>query len=372
MRSSFIIPAALAAMAAASPVPQDLDWDAIDALEPVPTPTIPIVDASAYATIVAYTASAAASTVSAQIAASGLSTADLVGTDESDDSTTSKRSIQRSIQKRGVAATSPDTDVAFFADSRYSAAALNASTPSGYTQTFQNLNASNNAFGYMGYTVLSSYDTAGCAAKCDAISGCASFNLYFERDPTVTPTTPNPNPASLTNIKCVFWGGPVDTANAVNVGQSQDGFHVVIAGSNGYQNNSIVPVSGYGEANYLGNAAINAPLDCNSDNTYMGVKIWTTGPFDASRCAAACTAASVYDTAVGIPSLANPQTCQFYNTYLLLKNGTSVGQYCAMYNQTWANSYATNVGQYRGYNHYTISNSYSYSNATNPGTCVSN
>lgn len=368
MRSSFIIPAALAAMAAANPVPQDLDWDAIDALEPVATPSIPIVDASAYATTVAYTASLVASTVSAQIAASGLSTADLVGTDDSDDSTASKRSIQ----KRGVAATSPDTDVAFAADTRYSSAALAASTPSGYTQTFQNLNASNNAFGYMGYTVLDSYDTVGCASQCNAISGCESFNLYFERDPTVTPTDSNPNPASLTNIKCVFWGGPVDTANAVNVGQWQETFHVVIAGSNGYQNNSIVPVSGYGEANYLGNAAINAPLDCNSDNTYMGVKIWTTGPFDASRCAAACTAASVFDIAQGIPSLANPQTCQFYNTYLLLKNGTSVGQYCAMYNQTWANSYATNAGQYRGYNHYTISNSYSYSNATNPGTCVSN
>lgn len=132
-------------------------------------------------------------------------------------------------------------------------------------------------------------------------------------------------------------------------------------------NNTVVPVKGYAEPTYLGNAAINAPLDCNGHDTYMGVKIWTTGPFDPRLCAAACTATSDFDRTHGFS-----QTCQFYNTYLLLKNGTAVGQYCAMYNQTWSSSYATNVGQYRGYNHYTIAQSYSYSNSSAPGVCVKN
>jgi hypothetical protein len=30
--------------------------------------------------------------------------------------------------------------------------------------------------------IMASYDTAKCAQKCNAISGCASFNLYYERD----------------------------------------------------------------------------------------------------------------------------------------------------------------------------------------------
>lgn len=155
-----LLPVALAALAAANPVPQDLDWDAIEALDPIPTPSIPIVDAAAQATIVAYTASLAVSAVSADIAASGLSSAD-----------------KRSIQKRGVAATSPDTDTGFLADERYADAATSAPTPSGYVQAFSNLQASNNAYGYMGYTVLDTYDTNLCASKCNAIDGCSSFNL---------------------------------------------------------------------------------------------------------------------------------------------------------------------------------------------------
>lgn len=155
-----LIPMAFAAFAVANPLPQGLDWAAIDALDAIPTPTQPIVNAAAHASTVSYTPSAAASAVSASIAASGTSSAD-----------------KRSIVERGIAPTSPDTDVAFLADTRYSSAAGSASTPSGYTQTFQNLNASSNAYGYMGYTVLNSYDSGLCGSKCDAIDGCASFNL---------------------------------------------------------------------------------------------------------------------------------------------------------------------------------------------------
>ena len=69
---------------------------------------------------------------------------------------------------------------------------------------FTNLNVSNNAYGYMGYTSLSTYDTEKCAAKCNAINGCMSFNLYFERDPSLEPAAGCPNPPSVTNIKYLF------------------------------------------------------------------------------------------------------------------------------------------------------------------------
>lgn len=43
--------------------------------------------------------------------------------------------------------------------------------------TFKNLQAENNALGYMGYTLMDSYDVLGCSQKCDAINGCSAFNV---------------------------------------------------------------------------------------------------------------------------------------------------------------------------------------------------
>ncbi|KAH0000501.1 hypothetical protein KCU78_g15344, partial [Aureobasidium melanogenum] len=59
--------------------------------------------------------------------------------------------------------------------------------------------------------------------------------------------------------------------------------------------------------------------------------------------------------------------CSFFNTYILYKNGQSLGQYCAMYDQTWSSSYAKNTGYYYGSDHYTIGFSYTFSNSTNGG-----
>jgi len=69
---------------------------------------------------------------------------------------------------------------------------------------------------YMGYTLLDSYNVSRCGAKCTLIPGCRAFNIYFERDPIVDPTSPAcDDPGSTTNIKCVFWGGPVSSRTAV-------------------------------------------------------------------------------------------------------------------------------------------------------------
>jgi len=56
-----------------------------------------------------------------------------------------------------------------------------------------------------GYTLLNEYSTQTCASKCDAIDGCAAFNIYFERDPTLNPNDAScKNPPSTTNIKVSF------------------------------------------------------------------------------------------------------------------------------------------------------------------------
>lgn len=193
------------------------------------------------------------------------------------------------------------------------------------------------------------------------------MNVYFERDPSVDPDTTNcPNPSSVTMIKCVFWGGPVTTANANNVGQYRANFQVIIAGSNGYVNQTLATPPGYSGPTYLGAAAINAPYDSQGYNTYMGAKIFTSGPFNASLCADFCTAQNKYNLAHPAGNGSPVQTCQFFNTYILYNNTAShsLGQYCAIYSEAWSSSYATNVGQYQGSNHLMIDYSYSFANTT--------
>ncbi|KAI1734590.1 hypothetical protein F4680DRAFT_437979 [Xylaria scruposa] len=262
----------------------------------------------------------------------------------------------------------PDTPEAFSSNSYFSSAAKGAPVPHDYVQTFQNLNASNNANGYMGYTLLSSYDVAACAAQCNSIYGCESVNIYFERDPTVEPGDGCSNPPSTTNIKCVFWGGPVSKDNANNYGQWRDDFDVVIAGSNGYVNHTIAPAAGYGGPEFLGNVAIDAPLGCGHIDTHVDTSLFLGGPFDATLCATAC------DVKRKLAAAASPllglKTCNFFNTYLLNKNGLSVGQYCVLYSDAWGKQYATNAGGKNGSDTFSVSASYSFTFASySPTTC---
>lgn len=78
--------------------------------------------------------------------------------------------------------TTPDTPAGWIADGHYAAVAnANAAAPDGYVSSFTALNASNSADGYLGFTLMKTYDVTSCAAKCTAINGCNSFNVYFER-----------------------------------------------------------------------------------------------------------------------------------------------------------------------------------------------
>ncbi|KAK5123636.1 hypothetical protein LTR85_002674 [Meristemomyces frigidus] len=295
---------------------------------------------------------------------------DVATTTDPSDRRLAKRSTSCATQPAGATGAptvSTDTPSAFVSNAAFASVASAAATPTGYDQTFVNLAASNNAYGYMGYTTLQTYDTQSCATKCDKMNGCMAVNVYFERDPSVNPDNADcANPSSVTMIKCVFWGGPVSSANANNAGQWRDSFQVVIAGSNGYVNKTLATPSGYTGPVYLGSAAINAPYDSQGYNTYMGAKVFTSGPFNVQLCADYCTAQNVYNLAHPASNGAPVQTCQFFNTYILYNNTPSntQGQYCAIYSESWSSSYATNTGQYRGTDHFMIDYSYSFTNST--------
>lgn len=266
-------------------------------------------------------------------------------------------------------ASTPDTAAAFVANPIYNQIANAAQDPAGFVPVFKAYNASNNADKYIWYQTITKYDPAVCAAKCKSIDGCTSFNIYFERDPTLDADKNKcNNPASTVNIKCAYWGAPVSLATAVNYGQWRAGFQVVIAGSNSYNLN---PTPGYTSVS-LGNATINAPLDCNGANTYLQVVTFQVSTFDASLCTKACDSQTAYNTAHPPQDGSKPMLCNSVAAWLELRNGQVVQQQCALYNQTWDASYATNFGQMQGADTITVASSFVFSNITNPGVCTPN
>lgn len=254
MRTAFstIAAASLAALAGAQST--SIDVDAITVAVPTSVFVLPVVYVTAEgaptltATTLASTATASsdpsatavfdspadvtAAISSASVAAASSSSAAAASATDA----VVKRDGSCVQQPLGIAHVSlPDTAAAFAVDPWYGVQALAALLPTGYVQTFSNLTASNSADQYVGFTLMSSYDVAACGQQCTSMSGCNSFNIYFERDPQYDPSIAGcNNPASTVNVKCVFWGGAVTADNANNFGQMRDGFNVVIAGSNGY------------------------------------------------------------------------------------------------------------------------------------------
>jgi len=251
----------------------------------------------------------------------------------------------------GPAVNSPDTPAAFQSSTVFADAALNAATPENYTLVdgFKNVEASAQDATYLTYIsdALTSYDPAICAKACNDIQGCTSFNIYFERDPTVVPNEDDcPNPPSHTLIKCALFGGTLSASSATNVGQWQAEFNVVIAGSNSY--NSIVAptLSGYGTPQSFGDATIDAPPNTT---TYMGEESYSQAqPYDPSLCAKSCN------------SKHNPE-CVFFVAYILYKNGHNGVFTCTYFTVSYGPEQAIEKGQYDAQgNHYTIGHSYGY------------
>lgn len=160
----------LAALAYASPVPQNIDFDLVDDSPDPPRPTIAV---GPTAQTVTYNLASATTFAATEALATP-------------DSTSTADSEKRDLEKRAACATqptgagpvpSPDTASAFLAYPSFASIASAAPTPSGYSKTFTNLQGSSNAYGYLGYTTLSSYDTAKCAAKCNAINKCVGINI---------------------------------------------------------------------------------------------------------------------------------------------------------------------------------------------------
>jgi hypothetical protein len=152
----------------------------------------------------------------------------------------------------------PDTVSAFQQYQPFQSMSLNNTYVPGYTSIYTNLTAAANGLtNYLGMYYLPTYSPSSCAAKCNELSTCNSFNIYVERDPSVNPTKNDstaptvwgywcPNPPSITNYVCALWGAGIYNSSATNHGQYRGGdFQVVIAGSNAFVKNGYYNSTSY-------------------------------------------------------------------------------------------------------------------------------
>jgi len=190
MRSSFIAVALLFSGALSIPVaePQDLPMDAYDALGDSPDISAPFND-DPDPTTVTYIPTAAAT--AAALAVSTAMAEGITTVIDAPAAATSDASSKRGVSKRGTclpyspgngpAVNTPDTVAAWYENSYISGAAAAASAPAGYVLAdgYLNLDAAVSSPTYLTYTTdgITSYDPSVCAAKCNAISGCVSFNI---------------------------------------------------------------------------------------------------------------------------------------------------------------------------------------------------
>ncbi|KAK6595822.1 hypothetical protein H4I96_10141 [Botrytis cinerea] len=230
----------------------------------------------------------------------------------------------------------PDDVATFLAYPQFHTDAKNAATPSGYTQTFVDLNAAVTAVTYLGLTTFTTYDVAQCGSLCDSTSLCTVYSL----------------------------GSGVTAESATNTGQMRTDFQVVITGSNGYSKTvTPAPQPGWKPPQQCGggNKGHSHP------NTCLG-QAFFPGPYNPAVCAGYATAQNAKNLSLVswwmqmVYKFLNysPFQCKFFNSYMLKKNGKPMGTYCSLFAQSYSSSQATyNPGQ-QGSDNWSCESSYTY------------
>jgi len=172
MRSSLVF-SAVAAFAVVGA--QDIDFAGVDA---TPDPVINIIP-GLKEQVVPFVESEAIAAVVSQIASDPL---DVKPVSEPTAAAKLRRHLKRAACD--LEPSNPNTygfDLSsassFRADAKIASVAKAASTPSGYFNTFTNLQGASSAYGYLGYKVVTSYDPSECASECNSKEGCLGFNI---------------------------------------------------------------------------------------------------------------------------------------------------------------------------------------------------
>lgn len=161
-------------------------------------------------------------------------------------------------------------------------ASANILPPAGYTTSFTGYLGEVSSSGYLGYHQLPSYNTSLCSAFCDAYPACNAFDIYFERNGLYTPDNTCRNPAGAAVVDCTLWANYINSNLTTNIGQYQDDFCVVVAGSNGYNQN--IPPSSV--PNYKGPNQLKAAINVQSGAQFISAGAQAT--YDPTFCSNLC------------------------------------------------------------------------------------
>ncbi|KAF9696586.1 hypothetical protein EKO04_005621 [Ascochyta lentis] len=236
-----------------------------------------------------------------------------------------------------------DTVDGFLNNGAYKQLATGAKTPTGYEQSFVNLQGATTGNGYLSYKTLDSYDVATCSKFCDDTDTCTGFNIYIERDPKWNPHQCScDNPPSIINYKCSIWGQKVTKDTATNTGEGRDNFKVVITGSNGYNKGTYTPPTP---------PSCSKPQNCGTklhdQGRYcMGQKTFP-GPFDPSVCAAYAQKQNEVNRKFGVIGAflsmlgMNKGGCIQFQAAYLEKAGKGFGTHCRLFSKKFTPQQAT-------------------------------
>lgn len=210
---------------------------------------------------------------------------------------------------------------------------------------------------FLGTHLLKKYDTEECARFCNDLPTCASFNLYFERDPAFEPNTTAgcPNPPSTTNINCVLWHSHLRADEAINFGEIREEFHVVIAGSNLYNKiNGPLDLSDLGfsgpRVDVDNAAAFQVPVEPTGNyNTILEKKPLYYSYYDASATLEKYDPTICADLCLNITNAATPSlpftnnaypVCSMFVVYEL-RYKDPLAMVCELYSSVWSSHYQT-------------------------------
>ncbi|KUI54577.1 hypothetical protein VP1G_01878 [Cytospora mali] len=127
----------------------------------------------------------------------------------------------------------PDTASAFLAYGPFATNAAASTSVTGYNLVASNQQAfaETSPVTSLGWLNMASYNASTCGTYCTNTAGCQSFDIFYQRSPTVAPSfnTSCPNPSSMTSIMCWVYTTTMTTADLVNTGETRGQFQVVIA-----------------------------------------------------------------------------------------------------------------------------------------------
>ncbi|RPB22093.1 hypothetical protein L211DRAFT_885774 [Terfezia boudieri ATCC MYA-4762] len=229
--------------------------------------------------------------------------------------------------------------------------------PVGWFYAFKNLNGATETSSYMTYKILpaSTPNLAQAGADfCQSVVGCTFFNIYTEKF--------GPNPADKV-IKCSLYSLPSSADQATNVGQWRDGYLVTISGSWGFSRILHPTVPGY-TAEKLDGAINGKRANPTDPDPYMGYA--SISATDPSLCASACEDKTAFDSQH--PTGGTYKACNFFNFYILIRNGVPYKTICSFYIIPFDNSFAVNYGYSTSTDTYTIGDSWGFTRVPQQGT----